>query len=190
MSSVPLGIFHRWYAAARRREPLPDAMALATASRGGAPSVRFVLLKGADERGFVFYTNLRSPKARDLKRNPRGALAFYWDRTGRQIRITGRVQPVPASEADAYFRSRPRLSQLGAWASAQSRPIASRALLVGRVARLALRYRRAIPRPDDWSGYRLVPRTIEFWARGAGRLHDRQLWTRRGARWSVVRLQP
>src|SRR5687767_10077672 len=127
----PVRLFNRWYAAAARaRAPQHDAMALATASRSGKPEVRYVLLKHADEQGFVFYTNLRSRKGRTLAANPHAALVFYWHRPGRQVRVEGRVRPVSRAEADAYFSSRPRLSRIGAWASQQSRPIASRAVLV------------------------------------------------------------
>lgn len=192
MALEPIKLFRNWYAAAARAKlPQYDGMALATASASGKPDVRFVLLKSVDERGFVFYTNLLSPKGRALKANPRAALAFYWDRPGRQVRVRGTVRPVSDAEADAYFASRPRLSQLGAWASEQSRPVSSRAVLVARVAKLALAAgRRSIPRPDHWSGFRLLPSEIEFWQRGAGRLHTRWLYTRSGSRWRRVLLQP
>ena len=188
----PVALFNRWYAsAARAKLPQHDGMALATASASGKPDVRYVLLKSVDERGFVFYTNLKSPKGRALKINARAALAFYWHKPGRQVRVRGRVRPVSDAEADAYFASRPRLSQLGAWASQQSRPVASRAVLVARVAKLTLAAgRRPIPRPDHWSGFRLRPSEIEFWQRGAGRLHLRWLYSRSGSRWRRILLQP
>ncbi len=192
MPAHPVIQFNRWYAAARRaHEAQADGMALATAGRAGRPAVRYVLLKGADESGFTFYTNLGSPKARALTANPRAALAFYWHKAGRQVRITGRIRPVSGTEADAYWVTRPRQSQLGGWASAQSRPIASRARLVARAARLAFKFRgRPVPRPANWSGFRLIPATIEFWTRGLFRLHDRILWQRTRRGWRATRLQP
>lgn len=192
MARHPIEQFRRWYAAARRRpEAQPDGMALATADGRGRPSVRFVLLKGADEGGFTFYTHTRSAKGRDLAVNPRAALVFYWHRTGRQVRVTGRVVRVAPEEADAYWATRPRPSQLGAWASAQSRPVGSRAVLLRRAARATRRFRgRPIPRPAGWTGYRLIPATIEFWTRGPSRLHDRVFWRRTEGRWHTVRLQP
>lgn len=192
MAQDPLPLFHRWYSSAKRAGvPLHDACALATADGRGRPAVRFVLLKDASERGFTFYTHAGSPKGRDLAANPHAALAFYWDKTGRQVRIEGSVVRVTDSEADAYWRTRPRTSQLGAWASEQSRPVASRGVLLRRVAALALRYRgRPVPRPRHWTGFRIVPRSIEFWTRGAFRLHSRLCYSRRGSRWTVTRLQP
>ncbi len=192
MPADPFALFRRWYAAAARaRQPQHDAMALATVDGSGRPQVRYVLLKEADHRGFVFYTNLGSPKARALRATPHAALVFYWHKPGRQVRVEGRVRPVAKAEADAYFASRPRLSQIGAWASQQSRPIASRAVLVSRVARLTKAASgRPIPRPDHWSGFRVVPSRIEFWERGAGRLHTRWLYSKSGTRWRRALLQP
>jgi len=189
--SDPITIFNRWYANAERAgEHLPDAVALATSDRG-RPSVRFVLLKGVDGRGFVFYTNLGSPKALHLRRNPRAEMAFYWDKTGRQARIGGRVVPVSREEADAYWDSRPRISRLGGIASRQSAPMPSRAALLARLARVALRYAgRRIPRPSWWSGFRIVPDRIEFWSRRAYRLHDRALFQRTSRGWKRTILQP
>jgi len=187
----PVAIFRRWYAHAERAgEHLPDAVALATSDRG-RPSVRFVLLKGVDDRGVVFYTNLGSPKARHLRRNPRAEMAFYWDRTGRQVRIGGRVVPVSAAEADAYWNSRPRISRLGGIASRQSAPMPSRAALLARLGRITLRYAgRSIPRPAWWSGFRILPDRIEFWTRRAWRLHDRALFQRIARGWKKTILQP
>ena len=159
-------------------------MALATADTGGRPAVRMVLLKHADERGFVFYTNLESPKAADLRNNPRAALCFHWPVLERQVRIDGRVGPVSDAEADAYFATRPRLSQLGAWASRQTQPIAGRFVLEQTVAAAALRFPLgAVPRPPYWSGYRVTPEVIEFWHQRPFRHHDRQRFTREGEGW-------
>ena len=165
---------------------------LATATRDGRPSVRAVLLKGWDERGFVFYTNLDSRKAEELAANPRVALCFHWKSLGRQLRIEGTAAPVAAAEADAYFASRPRDSQIGAWASAQSRPLADRGELERRFAEEAGRYAggEAVPRPANWSGYRVRPECIEFWQERPFRLHDRVVFTRDGDRWRKQRLYP
>lgn len=192
MAADPIALFNRLYATARRRRhPLPDACALATADGRGRPNVRYVLLKGADARGFVFYTHRGSPKGRELEANRHAALAFYWDRLGKQVRVRGRVIRVAAAEADAYWATRPRLSQLGAHASHQSRPVASRAMLIARVGRIAARFAgRPVPRPATWIGYRLVPSEIEVWTRGAFRLHHRLRFRRSDGRWRSVLLQP
>ena len=181
----PIARFHEWFAAARAAEPHdPTAMALATADSDCRPSVRMVLLKHADKRGFVFYTNLQSPKSSDLATNPRAALCIHWPKLERQIRIDGITELVTDAEADAYFATRPRLSQLGAWASRQSRPMAGRFELEQAVATAGLRYALgAVPRPPHWSGWRIVPEWIEFWQQRAFRHHDRQRFTRDGATW-------
>jgi pyridoxamine 5'-phosphate oxidase len=181
----PIARFHEWFAAAKVAEPSdPTAMAVATADPSGRPSVRMVLLKHADDRGFVFYTNLQSPKSADLRANPRAAICFNWPKIERQVRVDGRVEPVSDTEADAYFASRPRLSQLGAWASRQSQPIAGRFVLEQAVATTALRFPiGAVPRPPYWSGWRVVPHQIEFWQQRAFRHHDRQRYTRDGGGW-------
>ena len=181
----PIAFFQEWFADARDREKSdPTAMSLATADRQGRPAVRMVLLKHADERGFVFYTNLESPKAADLRYNPRAALCFHWPVLERQVRIDGRVGPVSDAEADAYFATRPRLSQLGAWASRQTQPIAGRFVLEQAVAATALRFPLgAVPRPPYWSGYRVTPEVIEFWHQRPFRHHDRQRFTREGEGW-------
>lgn len=191
-SANPLNRFRRWFAEAlRARVSLPEAMALATADRRGRPSVRYVLLKEADERGFVFYTNCLSRKGDQLRRNPSAALAFYWDATGKQVRCEGRVETLSAAAADAYWISRPRASQLASMASQQSLPLATRAALVARVRRLEREYRgKDVPRPAHWIGYRLIPDRIEFWTRREPRLHHREEFRRRGGQWSKRLLQP
>ncbi len=167
------------------------AAALATADAGGRPSVRMVLLKAVDERGFVFYTNYGSRKAAELEANPRAALCFHWDPIDLQVRIEGAVTRVSAEESDAYFATRPRGSQLGAWASEQSRPLASRFSLLRRYLALQLQYAgREVPRPPHWGGFRLAPERIEFWSSERFRLHDRRLFRRRGDGWEMTRLQP
>ena len=171
--------------------PLPEAMALATTSRRGAPSVRFVLLKASDERGFVFFTNAESAKGRDLAANPRAALTFYWNATGKQVRIEGRVAPVSPAEADAYWATRPRASQLAALASRQSARLPSRASLEARWRRLRRQYRgKPIPRPATWTGFRVVPASIEFWTHQEHRLHHRELFVRARRGWRRSLLQP
>jgi pyridoxamine 5'-phosphate oxidase len=181
----PIAFFQEWFADARAREKNdPTAMSLATADPSGRPAVRMVLLKHADERGFVFYTNLESPKAADLRNNPRAALCFHWAVLERQVRVEGRVGPVSDAEADAYFATRPRLSQLGAWASRQTQPIAGRFVLEQAVAAVALRFPLgAVPRPPYWSGFRVTPEVIEFWHQRPFRHHDRQRFTREGEAW-------
>jgi len=192
MAADPIARFHRWFADARRaRFKLPEAMALATADAKGRPSVRMVLLKHADRDGFVFYTNAQSRKGRELDANPHAGLVFHWDRLGRQVRVDGRVQPVAVAEADAYWATRPRASQLAALASEQSAPIATRAELMARWRDLVRKYRGAdVPRPRRWTGYRVVPTSIEFWTHRDHRLHDRELFTRTPRGWKQTRLQP
>lgn len=188
----PFDLFHQWFSAAKAAESSdPTAMALATAGADGRPAVRMVLLKKADRSGFVFYTNLESPKARQLRENPQAALCLHWARLERQVRAEGRIEPVSDEEADAYFASRPRLSQLGAWASRQSAPMKDRFTLEQAVAATALRFGiGAVPRPPHWSGYRLVPDQIEFWQQRPFRHHDRQLFTRSSEGWSKQWLFP
>ena len=188
----PILQFAQWYEKAREvARPLPHAAALATATGAGHPSLRMVLLKAFDARGFVFYTNYRSRKGRELARNARATLLFYWGELERQVRIEGRVAKVTAREADEYFATRPRGSQLAAWASNQSAALANRAALERRYAGYARKYAEAVPRPRHWGGYRLAPEQIEFWQGRADRLHDRILYRRaRGGRWAIERLAP
>lgn len=168
-----------------------NAMALATATADGVPSVRMVLLKGVDASGFTFYTNLGSRKAAELVANPRAALCIHWKSLKRQIRIEGTVEPVDAAEADAYFATRARLSQIGAWASKQSQPMKGRFELEARVARFTARFHvGTVPRPEFWSGFRLVPQHIEFWEEQPFRLHDRVVYHRDGDGWTTERLYP
>jgi pyridoxamine 5'-phosphate oxidase len=192
MANDPIRRFQRWLAQARQAGvPLPEAMALATADRRGRPSVRYVLLKGADARGFVFYTNRRSAKARDLRENARAAVAFYWDATGRQVRCEGRVTEVSPAEADAYWASRPRGSQIASTVSQQSAPLQSSAALVARYRELLREYDgMEVPRPDAWNGFRIVPERIEFWTRREPRLHKRELFVRSRGGWRMKLLQP
>ena len=169
----------------------PNAMILATATREGLPSVRTVLLKGYDGRGFVFYTNYEGRKARELEANPACALLFYWGELERQVRIEGRAGRVPGEESDAYFASRPRGSRLGAWASEQSRPVAGRNVLEERARALEKEYEgREVPRPPFWGGYRVEPHAIEFWQGRENRLHDRISYRRESGGWRRERLQP
>lgn len=188
----PFALFNEWVAAAKAAEPFDaTAMAVATADPTGRPSVRMVLLKHVDERGFVFYTNLESPKSVDLRVNPRAELCLHWPKLERQVRVSGRAEPVSDAEADAYFATRPRLSQLGAWASKQSQPLAGRLIFERALAAVGLRFPiGAVPRPPFWSGWRVAPERIEFWQARAFRLHDRRLFQRRGDTWDVQGLFP
>lgn len=181
----PTRLFQEWFAEARDRERSDaTAMALATADATGRPAVRMVLLKYADARGFVFYTNLDSPKADNLRANPRAELCFHWPVLERQVRVSGQVEAVSDAEADAYFTTRPRLSQLGAWASHQSRPMNGRYELEQAVARETMRHGVGpVPRPPFWSGFRVLPAQIEFWQQKPFRHHDRQRFTRIGGVW-------
>ena len=188
----PFAPFARWFALAAQSEPLAEATMLATATRDGAPSVRAVLLKGADTDGFVFYTNLQSRKSEELYTNPRAALCLYWKSLARQIRIEGAVAPVSEEDADAYFSSRARDSQIGAWASDQSQPLPDREVLERRFSTFTRQFaeERTVPRPTHWSGFRLRPERIEFWQERPFRLHDRVLFTHEGNQWHKERLFP
>lgn len=188
----PYALFDRWLAEATAAEPNdPNAAALATVSADGTPSVRVVLLKTVDSRGFAFFTNLDSHKGRDLQANPRAALNLHWKSLGRQVRIEGRVEPVSDAEADAYYATRPRGSRIGAWASEQSQPLDDRATLESRVADFDGRFGGGdIPRPDFWSGFRVVPEKIEFWQGRQSRLHDRLVFRRGKDGWTTQLLYP
>ena len=192
--SDPLALFADWYEEANRSEPNdPSAMSLATVGPDGTPAVRMVLLKGFDPAGFVFYTNTESRKGEHLLAHPKGALLFHWKSLRRQVRLEGPVSPTTPEEADAYFATRDRGSQLGAWASDQSRPLESRFALEKRVAEITARHVIGkVPRPAHWSGFRLQPLLIEFWQDGAFRLHDRLEYRRSapGAPWATRTLYP
>lgn len=188
----PIRRFQDWFMEAKNTEPdLPNAVAVATADTAGRPSVRMVLLKDVDDRGFVFYTNFESRKGRELAANNRAALLFHWKSLQRQIRVEGPVVPVSDAEADAYFASRDRGAQVGAWASEQSRVMEGRLDLEKRVAMFGAKFGFGkVPRPPHWSGYRVVPETIEFWSEGKFRLHEREVYVKDGDSWRVDRLFP
>lgn len=193
MGTDPFQLFDEWFAMARESEPNDaNAMALATAGTDGGPHVRMVLMKGHGPAGFVFFTNEQSAKGEQLSDNPRGALLFHWKSLRRQVRIEGTVEPVSDEEADAYFATRSRDSQLGAWASDQSRPLESRAHFEGRYEKMKERFEGAdVPRPEHWGGYRVVPDRIEFWTDRPHRLHERRLFTRTpDGSWSEGLLYP
>jgi pyridoxamine 5'-phosphate oxidase len=192
MPADPIADFTRLFQRARRaRIPLPEAMVLATASSRGVPSVRWVLLKAADARGFTFFTDGRSRKGRELRANPRAALAFYWHPLSKQVRVEGRIEEVTPAEADTYWATRPRASRLAALASLQSEELVSWPALLARWRRLRREYRAGhVPRPRAWTGFRVVPHAIEFWTRRAHRLHHRELFLRRPGGWERRLLQP
>jgi len=190
-SEDPLALFRIWMAEAAATEPNdPDAVALATSTPDGHPSVRMVLMKRLDQRGFSFYTNAESQKGTELLANPNAAMCFHWKTQRRQVRVEGAVSELPPEDADRYFRSRGRLSQIGALASQQSRPLSSREHLEMLAAALVKRYPDGVPRPDYWRGYVLAPERIEFWQQGADRLHDRIVFARADGGWTKTRLYP
>ena len=191
-SEDPIGLFKDWLADAERSEPNnPNAMTLATVTPDGAASARMVLLKGVDERGFTFYTNLGSRKAEHLSANPHAALCFYWKSLKRQVHVEGTVERVDDAEADAYFATRPRGAQIGAWASKQSHPMEGRFRLEARVAKYTAKFHMGIvPRPEFWSGYRLAPARVEFWTQGTFRLHKRVVYLKSDDDWTTERLYP
>jgi pyridoxamine 5'-phosphate oxidase len=191
-SDDPLTLFGGWLAEAEKSElNEPNAMALATVGPDGMPSQRMILLKSYDAAGFVFYTNYESRKGEQLLAHPKAALLFHWKSLRRQVRIEGPVSQTTPAEADAYFATRARGSQIGAWASEQSRPLESRAVLEGRVAELSRRYEgKTVPRPPNWSGFRVVPTAMEFWHERPFRLHDRIFYRRDGKAWRKERLNP
>lgn len=187
----PIAQFGRWWDEALNSQlPEVNAMTLATADAGGVPSARVLLLKGYDERGFVFFTNYDSRKGRELAANPQAALLFFWPELERQVRIEGLVERVPAEESDVYYRSRPLASRIGAWASPQSEPIPSKAWLMGRAAEMGLRHGLNPDRPPHWGGYRLCPAVMEFWQGRPSRLHDRLRYRRVDSGWDRTRLAP
>ena len=190
----PFKLFNQWYEDASKSEVNdPNAMSLATVGGNSMPSVRIVLLKSHDQNGFVFYTNLKSRKGSELSKNPQAAIAFHWKTIRRQVRIEGITEPVTNNEADEYFQSRPRISQIGAWASQQSEPLDSREQLLSSVKSLEEKYENvSIPRPQHWGGLRLRPNRIEFWQDGEYRLHDRFIFEKvaNTDTWKITRLNP
>jgi len=191
LDADPVRQFARWFDDAAAAVPVPEAMALATADADGAPSVRMVLMKGFDARGFVFHSHYTSRKGRELAANPRAALLFHWSPAGRQVRVEGSVERLPAQESDAYFATRPLGARIGAHASRQSELLSGREELELRVAEVERDVARSdLPRPDWWGGFRLVPDAWEFWQHRDSRLHDRFRYTRRGSAWLIERLSP
>jgi len=188
----PIALFETWLQEALRREPNDaNAMTLATVDAEGMPDARMVLLKGVDAAGFTFFTNIESAKGRELIAHPKAALVFHWKSLRRQVRVRGDVAPVTAAEADAYFASRARSSQIGAWASDQSRELPDRLAFERRIAEMGLKFGLgAVPRPPHWSGFRLAPRSLEFWRDRPFRLHERLAFDRAGDDWTVRRLYP
>ena len=188
----PVALFNEWLQKAENTEPInPNACAVATADKSGKPSVRMVLLKGVDERGFVFYTNSESQKGEELAENPHASLCFYWKSLGREVRVDGPVEKVSVEDADAYFDSRARASQIGAWASKQSQPMKDRFEFEKRITKYTTKFKFGyVPRPDFWSGYRLKPSRIEFWHEKTFRLHDRNIYFADGDAWRKEQLYP
>jgi pyridoxamine 5'-phosphate oxidase len=191
LADDPIEQFATWFAHAEQEVPLAEAMTLATVDEHGAPDARMVLLKGFGPAGFRFFTNYESAKARQLEASGRAALVIYWRELDRQVRVRGAVERLPSEESDAYFATRSRDSQLGAWASPQSAPIESRRVLDARLAEISERFAgRGVPRPSNWGGYAVIGEQIEFWQGQVGRLHDRFRYTRDGEAWRIERLGP
>jgi pyridoxamine 5'-phosphate oxidase len=190
LRGVGIALLGLWYAVRGRTPADATAMILATADGEGSPSARTVLLKGLDDRGFSFFTNYESRKGRELAENPRAALVFFWPTLERQVLVSGEVSKLPLAESEAYFRSRPRGSRIGAWASRQSTPVADRAELEAHWARAAARFPEDVPLPPYWGGYVLRPTRIEFWQGRPNRLHDRFVYVNDGGRWTIQRLAP
>lgn len=188
----PMALFADWMREATEKEPNdPNAMCLSTVDAEGLPDARMVLLKGVDPRGFVFFTNTQSAKGRELAANPRCALTFHWKSLRRQIRVRGDIEPVSSAEADAYFATRARSAQIGAWASDQSAPLEDRLALEKKIAKVGLKFGLgAVPRPPHWSGYRVLPVSLEFWRDRPFRLHERLVFHRAGDGWTTERLYP
>ena len=191
VAADPFAQFARWFdEAVAAALPEPNAMTLATVDAAGRPDARIVLLKAVDHRGFVFHTNYDSRKGRELAANPRVALLFFWAELERQVRVEGKAERASPEESDAYFRQRPRASQLSAWASPQSAPVADRAWLESALVATAARFEGDIPRPPNWGGMRVAPDRFEFWQGRASRLHDRLVWSRAADRWTIGRIAP
>jgi pyridoxamine 5'-phosphate oxidase len=191
MNSDPIVQFRKWYELAASHVEEANAMTLATADRDGRPSARVVLLKDFDERGFVFFTNYNSRKSQELESNPQASLVFWWKELRRQVRIEGAVERVSPEDSDAYFKTRPRGSRLGAWSSPQSQSIASRDILDRRYEEMKVRFdNQEVPRPENWGGYRLLPAAVEFWQSRLNRLHDRLRYRRSEGQWLLERLAP
>lgn len=191
VSKDPFKQFDKWFSEVLNSGFLePNAMTIATADKNGKPSARIVLLKGVDEKGFIFYTNYKSKKGNDLEGNPFASLLFYWDKLERQIRIEGRTEKVTKEESDAYFQTRPYKSRIGAWASKQSTVIDSRNVIVKEFLKYMVKYRNHVPLPEIWGGYRLIPESFEFWQGRPNRLHDRIKYTLTKKGWKTERLAP
>ena len=191
VAADPIAQFEKWFSQAQGAGSIePNAMTLATSTPDGHPSARIVLLKGVDAKGFVFYTDYRSRKGAELESNPHVSLCFWWGELQRQVRVTGTVARASREESEAYYRTRPHGSRIGAWASHQSAPLASREPLEREVKRLEQQYPDDVPLPPHWGGYRVTPETIEFWQGRPSRLHDRIVYTRSGNAWTIGRLSP